>query len=211
LYPSIIAALLIIIVTQYLIIRYLSISPSFGIPVQAVGRFRMMVATGEYIWAFADVDFLGKINDALSSIELGQIGMIRWNEIMTWVLQNIRADDLFLVYGGDEFGLGLKVGDRRWTRKHQDPHAFCERFQQLLREYPYFEEWEKQALIKAIGTPYATVTIAWVYSSSRKTHRSSFLKAHQLVLAAKPKDGRIGDRGKILSVTSAVDVVHLAV
>lgn len=187
-----------------LYVRHISISPSFGIAVQQVGVLMVMTAIGPRICVYGDMDKLGKINDALKTEK--KSGMRRWNEIMTKVQEKIRADEKFLIYGGDEFGWLLKLTKASWRRRSISSDnwevmaiAFCNRVQQLLREFPY-EDHEKVALQSALGHPYATITLAYCYSESRSTHRIAMHAAESLVMMAKPKDGSNGKRGQILKV-----------
>jgi GGDEF domain-containing protein len=200
-----------LIIAQALIIaalaawaRHLAISPSFQIPVMAIGRLRLWTALGPKLWIYGDMDHLGLINDALTTPH--RPGMARWNHLMTGVLRNIRARSKFLVYGGDEFGFELDPADRRGSRRRADARLFCERLQALLRTADYTDE-ERAALRTATGLTYASITLAYVYSPGWRTHRRAFLAAQLRVMQAKPKD-EIGRRGEILEALAVTEAYH---
>lgn len=177
-----------------LMVRYLGTSPSFGIPVMAIGRLKLWTTIGPRIWFYGDMDKLGDINDVLTTPE--KPGMQRWNELMSWVLRHIRASDQFLVYGGDEFGWSIDPRFGGGSRHEANARMFAERIQALLRDAPYTDA-ERQALWLRTGKPYATITLASAHSTGWGEHRKAFLAAQLRVLAAKPKD-RAGQRGEIL-------------
>lgn len=176
------------------LVRHLAISPSFGIPVMAIGRLKLWTTIGPRIWFYGDMDKLGDINDVLTTPQ--QAGMDRWNELMSWVLRHIRASDQFLVYGGDEFGWSIDPRQGGGTRREANARMFCERIQALLRDAPYTDA-ERQALWLRTGKPYATITLASAHSTGWRGHRKAFLSAQLRVVRAKPKD-RAGQRGEIL-------------
>ncbi len=186
---------------QWRLMRYLAISPSFGILGQAAGRLLVALTFGPRIWTYGDVDKLNLVNDALSTAE--RSGMQRWNEIMTWVQSQIRADEKFLIFGGDEYGWGLRLDDTRYGRRAVDERqwraaaeTFCTRVQALLRTYPY-EAHERLALERATGQPYVSITLAYAYSAGRADHRAALNAAELRVVRAKPKASQ-GQRGQIL-------------
>lgn len=179
------------------LVRYLSISPSFGIPVQAIGRIRLWTTIAPRIWIYGDMDQLGLVNGALTTEQ--QAGVDRWNEIMRDVQRRIRADDRFLVYGGDEFGWSISTESAGRARHAANARLFCERVQALLRDAPYRDD-ERDALYLATGRPYASITLAWAYSAGWRTHRTAFHAAQMRVTKAKPKKS-VGQRGQILEVT----------
>ena len=81
--------------------RFLWISPSFGIAGQAAGWLKVWLTFGPCNWTYIDVDHLGDINGILTTPV--QAGADRWNELMRGMLRLVRADDMFLIHGGDEF------------------------------------------------------------------------------------------------------------
>lgn len=184
-----------------LLVRYLAISPSFGIAGQAAGWLKLWLIRGPRIWCAGDIDSLGDVNDVLGTPE--KPGEDRWNELMTWVLRQLRADDTALLYGGDEFRWGLRLDDTRYDRQPIDParwryaaRLFCERVQAMLRQAPYTTE-ERAALLRRTGKPYVTITLAGAYSSGWGNHRRAIRAALARVKQAKPKDSN-GQRGEIL-------------
>jgi GGDEF domain-containing protein len=192
---------LLIIVALALLVRYFAISPSFGIAGQAAGRLKVWLTFGPRIWIAGDIDSLGDVNDVLGTPE--KPGEDRWNELMTWVLRQLRADDTALIYGGDEFRWGLRLDDTRYGRRRIDParwrvsaRGFCERVQAVLRSAPYSDE-ERSKLLKRTGKPYVTITLAGAYSPGWRSHRKAIRAALARVKQAKPKDSR-GQRGEIL-------------
>jgi len=159
------------------------------------------MTTGTRVWIYGDIDKLRLVNDALKSEKLS--GMRRWNQIMTQIQEKIRSDERFLIFGGDEFGWGLRlnsIGIRRHATRSSDWEklaiAFCKRLQSLMRDYNYSEH-EKAELLRLTGKPYATITLAYAYSSCRNHHRIALNAAELRVIHAKPKDA-VGDRGQIL-------------
>lgn len=184
-----------------LLVRHLSISPSFGIAGQAAGWLKLWLIIGPRIWCAGDIDSLGDVNDVLGTPQTP--GEERWNELMTWVLRQLRADDTALIYGGDEFRWGLRLDDTRYDRQPIDParwrdaaRLFCERVQTVLRQAPYTPA-ERQALLRRTGNPYVTITLAGAYSSGWRNHHRAIRAALARVKQAKPKDRR-GQRGEIL-------------
>lgn len=176
----------IVIVLLVSLVRYLSIDPSFKIKTRAAGELAMWVALGPRDIVYGDIDHLGKINDALTMGD--QSGHDRFNDLMQIALKRLRRADIALVYGGDEL---------RFIVAPRSAHGFCERLQQILRLLPYTPA-ERNALLKATGNQWITITLAYVPSTGVMTHRNALLIAKQQVSLAKPK-GQLGKRGKILT------------
>lgn len=188
-----------IVIVQSIMIRYLWISPSFMIAGQAAGHIKLWGTFGPRIWGALDVDNLGLVNSLLGTHE--RPGEDRWNEIMIWVLNHMRADDKALIYGGDEFRLGWLLSGKDRTpitveNWWQHARGFAERLQSLLRAAPYTEA-EREALRAATGKPYVTITMALIYSPGWRWHRKAITAAMARVKMAKPKLGT-GQRGEIL-------------
>lgn len=174
--------------------RLLWISPSFGIAGQAAGWVKVWLTFGPRIWTYIDMDHLGDINDILTTPT--QAGADRWNELARELLRKVRCDDMFLIYGGDEFGFASRTDSQDARRQRADGRAFGERLQALMRTLDYTEA-ERARLQARLGTPYVTCTIASAYSPGWRQHRHAIRAAGARVAQAKPKD-RKGQRGEIL-------------
>jgi GGDEF domain-containing protein len=185
---------IIVAVAQLAVIRYLGIDPGFRIKTRAAGQLTMWFAFGSRWVIYGDVDRLGLINDALTDPATGIVGHDRFNEIARWVFARIRRADAAQVYGGDEWRI-LISGTSDW-------HAFCTRFQSLLRSAPYTDE-EQARLMRATGNPYVTITLGAVRSGGVFRHQRALDQAKACVQCAKPK-AAAGLRGHILNVDGGV-------
>lgn len=179
-----------------LLVRYLAIDPGFGIKTRAAGELAAWLALGARWVVYGDVDMLGLINDALSTDR--QSGHDRFNELVRWVVSQLRDTDIALVFGGDEWRF-LVAPPRRGESRRWHAEQFCALIQRLLQTAPYTER-ERTALLDATGRPYVTITLASAYSCGIWSHRAALHAAKVRVQLAKPKNSR-GQRGEILEAT----------
>lgn len=198
-YHASLAGLIVIIIVQALVIRYLGIDPGFRIKTRAAGELSIWSAFlfRRVAIIFGDVDSLGLANGALTDEAAGVLGHDRMNEVMRWTLGGMRAADKALVYGGDELRLMLPVqrfphGRRRLT----SARAVCERVQARLRTFP-FTSAERGRLLAATGKDHISITLAYVEDVRYLDRRAALNRAKITVGAAKPKD-QLGLRGHVL-------------
>lgn len=183
--------LILVIVAQAVVIRYLSIDPGFGIKTRAAGELSLWLSypLRRASLVYGDIDSLGKINDALTDKAQGVMGHDRFNEFMQAVMRQTRRTDQALVYGGDEL---------RWLVPTGDARGFCIGLQERMQAFP-FSEAERARLQQATGKPYVSITLGYAANVPYLRRHAALAAVKVLVSKAKPKCAA-GRRGEILTV-----------